>query len=79
MEEDRIRAVLLALAEARKDKTFCPSEAAKRLDARDWRPLMPDVRAVAAAMQDKGLIRATRRGREVRATDPGGPIRLSRP
>ena len=53
--------------------TFCPSEAARRL-SNDWRPLMQDVRRVAAEM---GL-RATQRGAEVDPLTASGPIRLSR-
>ena len=42
--------VLLDLAHQRGvGKTFCPSEAARRLSD-DWRPLMPEVRRVAAKL-----------------------------
>jgi len=48
-EGTRIRKILRELAEERgPDKTFCPSEAARRLDAKDWRPWMVKVREAAA-------------------------------
>lgn len=62
----------LALQRGR-GRSFCPSEAARAL-APDWRPLMPAVRRVAAALPG---LRATRRGQEVPADAPCGPIRLS--
>ncbi|MEM6895861.1 MAG: DUF3253 domain-containing protein [Pseudomonadota bacterium] len=54
-------------------KTFCPSEAARRV-ASDWRPLMPRVRELAKA---EGLT-ATQKGHPVDPTQARGPIRLSR-
>ncbi|MEM8788619.1 MAG: DUF3253 domain-containing protein [Pseudomonadota bacterium] len=74
---EEIRAVLLDLAATRGEKSFCPSEAARRLSD-DWRKLMPEIRAQAALLQDQGALQATRRGAAIRATDPGGPIRLTR-
>lgn len=69
----RIRAAILDLALARgRGKTLCPSEVAKTLDP-DWRPLMPEVRAVAAAMPE---IMATQGGAEVDPLTARGPIRL---
>ena len=54
-------------------KSFCPSEVARRL-AVDWRPLMDDVRRVAAGHPD--LI-ATQGGRAVDPITATGPIRLT--
>lgn len=72
-DRDAIAAVLLQLAAERgAGRSFCPSEAA-RLVAEDWRPLMPEVRAVAKAL---GL-RATQRGVAVDPVEARGPIRLS--
>ncbi|MGR3435514.1 MAG: DUF3253 domain-containing protein [Shimia sp.] len=70
--DDDIRAALGALAAARRGRTFCPSEAARRV-ADDWRPLMPRVREIAVEM---GL-RATQRGVPVVATEARGPVRLA--
>ncbi len=52
-------------------KTFCPSEVARCL-AEDWRPLMPEVRRVAAGLP----LTVTQRGQVV-AIDAPGPIRLA--
>lgn len=57
-------------------RTVCPSEIARTLDAEQWRALMPGVRAAAARLAQRGAIRVTRRGQEVHAEAPGGPIRL---
>ena len=67
-----IAEMLLALAAERDTgKTFCPSEAARRLSD-DWRPLMLDIRRVAATLP---LI-ATQRGQPVDPSTAKGPIRL---
>lgn len=52
--------------------SLCPSEVAKAL-AQDWRPLMPEVRAVAATMPE---IMATQGGVEMDPLTARGPIRL---
>ncbi len=73
VSDEEIAAGLLDLATARgPDKTFCPSEAARAL-AEDWRPLMPDIRRVAAELD----LRATQKGRVVDPVSAMGPIRLS--
>lgn len=73
--EAEIAAVLMRLAETRgPERSFCPSEAARALSS-DWRPLMPDVRRVAAEI---GLM-ATQKGRPVDPLTAAGPIRLRMP
>jgi hypothetical protein len=63
---------LMVLAQARgPDKSFCPSEVARRLSD-DWRPLMPRVRRVAAGLP----LLATQGGRAVDPVLARGPIRL---
>lgn len=72
--DERIAETLMALALARArghGKSFCPSEAARAL-ASDWRPLMPEVRRVAAGLP----LRALQRGRIVDPAVARGPIRL---
>jgi hypothetical protein len=70
---DRVRAAILDLALQRgRAKSLCPSEVARALDP-DWRPLMAEVRAVAAAMPE---IVATQNGQEVDPLTARGPIRL---
>lgn len=70
---DRVRAAILDLALQRgRGKSLCPSEVAKALSP-DWRPLMPEVRRVAA---DIAEIVATQNGVEVDPRTARGPIRL---
>lgn len=72
MDDAEIAAALLALAAERgAGKSFCPSEAARRLSD-DWRPLMPEIRRVGA---DLGL-RATQKGEPVDPRVAKGPIRF---
>jgi hypothetical protein len=52
-------------------RSFCPSEAARALAA-DWRPLMPEVRRVAAGLP----LVATQKGARVDPVTARGPIRL---
>lgn len=79
-ERARIRKVLRELAaESGADKTFCPSEAARRLDAKSWRRWMEPVRAAAAEMVEAGELRCTQRGHPVDPIGSHGPIRLGAP
>jgi hypothetical protein len=73
-------AILALLAQRDAGKTICPSEAARALagDAA-FRPLMPVVREVAAAMADEGRLEVTQRGEVVDARSARGPIRLRLP
>jgi hypothetical protein len=64
---------LMRLARARgTGRSFCPSEAARAL-SENWRPLMPEVRRVAAGLP----LLATKRGQPVDPVAVRGPIRLS--
>ncbi len=73
--DNAIADVLLDLAHQRGvGKTFCPSEAARRL-VDDWRPLMPEVRRVAATLD----LMATQKGTPVDPVTAKGPIRLGLP
>ena len=74
MTDDAIAAAVAAMADARAPRTLCPSEVARRLTD-DWRPLMRDVRRVAAAMPG---IEATQGGVPVDPVSARGPIRLRR-
>lgn len=74
-----VAAAILALAHERgPGRTLCPSEAARRL-AEDWRPLMAQVRRVAAGLAAEGRVRVTQKGRAVAAETARGPIRLGLP
>ena len=72
MRDTEIAEVLMDLARERgAEATFCPSEVARRL-AEDWRPLMEDVRRVAAGLP----LKATQKGKAVDSVAAKGPIRL---
>ncbi len=78
MKKSQIRTLLLHLAEERgPDATFCPSDAARRL-AKDWRPLMDEVREVAATLVGEGALRCTQKGRKVHPLTAKGAIRLGK-
>lgn len=72
MTHDLRAAILDRALRLGRGRSFCPSEVARDLTS-DWRPLMPDLRAVAAEMPE---IRATQRGIEVDPRTARGPIRL---
>ena len=69
-----IAAAIDRLTAARAPRSCCPSEVARAL-AEDWRPLMGDVRRVAAAMPE---VVATQRGAEIDPRTARGAIRLGR-
>ncbi len=74
-DDAAIKDALMDLAHRRgAGKTFCPSEAARAL-ADDWRPLMEDVRRVAATLP----LKATQKGVPVDPLKARGPIRLGLP
>jgi hypothetical protein len=75
---ETIRVKLLDLAARRSEgATFCPSEAARGL-SKDWRPLMPRVREVAAVLVDDGRLVCTQRGLPAHPLTTRGAIRLAR-
>ena len=71
-DDAAIAEALMRLARDRAPRTFCPSEAARAL-ALDWRPLMDDVRRVAATLP----LAATQGGTPVDPVTTRGPIRLA--
>jgi hypothetical protein len=75
-----VERVLLALASERgPDKTFCPSEAARRLSPDNWREQMPKVSAAAIRLVKEGKLRSTQQGEEVDPTIARAPLRFSLP
>lgn len=71
--DEVIASTLLDLALRRgREKSFCPSEAARALSP-DWRPLMPRIRQVAATHPD---VQAVQKGQPVDPLTARGPIRL---
>ncbi len=76
-EQARLRAVILELLEQRgPDKTICPSDAARALAGKDFRPLMDTARAAAAELVAAGEIEITQHGEVVDVAQARGPIRL---
>src|SRR5689334_3240796 len=78
---EMVRNVIQGLLDRRQPPaTICPSEVARALAPQHWRPLMPQVRAVAVAMAKEGTVDVRQGGRTV---DPNGelrgPIRIGRP
>ena len=75
-----VERVLLTLADGRGiDKTFCPSEAARRLSPNNWREQMPKVSATAIRLVNEDKLRCTQRGNEVDPATARGPLRFSLP
>lgn len=81
----QIAQAIEALLQARKPgASICPSDAARSLQADEWRPLMPAIRRVAATLARQGRLRITQGEREISAEEVQspqlrGPIRLRRP
>ncbi|GAC1414455.1 MAG: hypothetical protein NVSMB62_00370 [Acidobacteriaceae bacterium] len=73
-------AILSLLGERGRDKTICPSEAAKLVGGkevrRDWESLMEPARAAARRLVAQGRIDITQGGRVVDPSSAKGPIRL---
>jgi hypothetical protein len=73
-----LRETILELARQRgPDKTICPSDAARAVDAANWRDLMDDARAAARDLARNGDVEITQKG-EVLDPDATwrGPIRI---
>jgi len=65
------------LARARAPKSICPSDVARSLAGEDFRPLMDDVRAVAAKLVKRGEVSVTQKGTIVDPLAAHGPIRIT--
>ena len=77
VSDERIaRTIRELLAQRDEGKTICPSDAARALDADDFRPLMDPVRRVARDMVARGELEVTQKGRVVDIDAARGPIRL---
>ena len=75
---DRLRTAILTLADQRAPKSICPSDAARAVDAENWRVLMDDARAVARELARAGDVVITQKGTTL---DPDahwrGPVRIT--
>lgn len=79
VSDHAIMEALMALAHRRgRDKSFCPSEAARTLfDDSHWREHMEDVRRVARGLTRDGRLEMLSRGRSLSPdVAHSGPIRL---
>ncbi len=79
VNDQAIAETLMALAERRgRDKSFCPSEAARALfDEAHWREHMNDIRRVAATLARQGRLEMLARGERLSPdVAHSGPIRL---
>jgi hypothetical protein len=79
LQQAQLRTVILELLKQRgPGKTICPSDAARALAGRDFRPLMDAARAAAAELVADGEIEITQRGQVVDIAHARGPVRLRR-
>ncbi len=58
--------------------TICPSEAARAVDPEGWRELMPQARAAAGRLVERGEVEVTQRGAVVDVATARGPVRVRR-
>jgi hypothetical protein len=78
-DQARLRSVILELLERRgPGKTICPSDAARAVAGKNFRPLMDIARAAAADLVADGEIEVIQRGEVVAIARARGPIRLRR-
>ena len=84
MHHDLIRQILSEMGQQRGcHKSFCPSEAARRLVAQNpqlgnWRDWMEDIRANARRLEREGKLEFLQQGKRIspKPGDFSGPIRL---
>ena len=70
------RAISDLLDLRRAGATICPSEAARHVDADDWRDLMPAARAAAGRLAAAGQVEVTQGGTVVDVATARGPVRI---
>ncbi len=71
-------AILALLGQRAHGATICPSEAARAVDAENWRGLMEPARCAARRLVDAGEVDILQKGRVVDGSTAKGPIRLRR-
>ncbi|WP_405222867.1 DUF3253 domain-containing protein [Lentisalinibacter sediminis] len=69
-------AILALLEERGRDKSICPSEAARRVGGDDWKRLMEPSRAAARRLAARGRVEITQQGRVVDGSTARGPVRV---
>ena len=76
--KEQIRDSIIQMATDRgPEKSICPSEVARALKPEDWRPLMPEIREVAAELLNEQTIAVTQFGKTVDPLNSKGHIRIS--
>lgn len=80
MDNDKIEAVIMALAEARgAGKSICPTEAARELDDEHWRGRLGAVKQAAVRLALAGKVNILRKGKPVDPSDFKGVYRIALP
>jgi hypothetical protein len=76
--DERIAATIRTLLRHRGQSSICPSDVARTVGGASWRPLMPDVRRVAAGLADADEIIVTQKQQPVSIREARGPVRIIR-
>lgn len=77
--DDEIAEVMFTLLQSRAEHaTICPSEVARALEPVHWRPLMPQIRAVAKTLAGAGRVELRQRGKVIAPFSViRGPLRIA--
>jgi len=78
VDHDLEAAILRLLSQRSGGATICPSEAAKVVEADDWRSLMEPTRSAARRLVASGDVVITQQGAVVDPSSAKGPIRIRR-
>lgn len=70
------QAILSLLDERDANASICPSEAARRVEPEDWKPLMERARRAGRRLAAEGRVEFTQKGRVVDPSEFRGPVRL---
>ncbi|WP_194764390.1 DUF3253 domain-containing protein [Microbacterium sp. UFMG61] len=76
--DERIAATIRTLLRHRGQSSICPSDVARTVGGPSWRPVMPDVRRVAADLADLDEIIVTQKQQPVSIREARGPVRIIR-
>lgn len=76
--DERIAAAIRSLTRKREESSICPSDVARTLGGESWRPLMPEVRRIAAELADRDEVIVTQKGEPVSIRSARGPVRIVR-
>lgn len=76
--DERIAATIRTLLRHRGQSSICPSDVARTVGGASWRPVMPDVRRVAADLADRDEIIVTQKQQPVSIREARGPVRIIR-